>query len=65
MVGVARDVSGILMTIAMAGLGYGVHLADVRAVGPRVALAVVASLAFIAGMTLLNVHLLGIHQLPG
>jgi uncharacterized integral membrane protein (TIGR00698 family) len=64
MVGVARDVSGILMTVAMAGLGYGVHLADVRAVGPRVALAVVASLGFIAGMTLLHVHLLGIHQLP-
>jgi uncharacterized integral membrane protein (TIGR00698 family) len=64
MVGVARDASGILMTVAMAGLGYGVHLADVRAVGPRVALAVVASLAFIAGMTLLHVHLLGIHQLP-
>jgi uncharacterized integral membrane protein (TIGR00698 family) len=60
LVGVSRDVSGTLMTVAMAGLGYGVHLADVRAVGPRVAVAVVASLAFIAAATLLQIRLLGI-----
>jgi uncharacterized integral membrane protein (TIGR00698 family) len=59
-VGPARDSSAILMTVAMAGLGYGVHLADVRAVGPRVAVAVVASLAFIATATLLQIFLLGI-----
>ncbi|HET7636838.1 MAG TPA: hypothetical protein VFK93_04090, partial [Candidatus Limnocylindria bacterium] len=59
-VGPARDSSGILMTVAMAGLGSGVHLADVRAVGPRVAVAVVASLAFIATATLLQIALLGI-----
>jgi uncharacterized integral membrane protein (TIGR00698 family) len=57
---VARDTSGQLMTIAMAGLGYGVRLSDMRAVGPRVAVAVVASLAFIATATVLLVTLLGI-----
>jgi uncharacterized integral membrane protein (TIGR00698 family) len=63
-VGMARDTTSALMTVAMAGLGYGVWLGDVRRVGPRVALAVVVSLAFIATATLLQLHLLGVHVLP-
>jgi uncharacterized integral membrane protein (TIGR00698 family) len=63
-VGMARDATSALMTVAMAGLGYGVWLGDVRRVGPRVALAVVASLAFIAAATLLQLHLLGVHVQP-
>jgi uncharacterized membrane protein YadS len=56
-----RDATSALMTVAMAGLGYGVWLGDVRSVGPRVAVAVIASCAFIATATLLQIHLLGVH----
>jgi uncharacterized membrane protein YadS len=48
------------MVLAMAGLGFGVELAAVRKVGPRVSLAVVASLAFLAIFTLAMVRLLGV-----
>lgn len=56
----ARDVSRGLTIVAMAGLGFGVDLAAVRVVGPRVAAAVIASLAFMAGLTLVLIRILGI-----
>lgn len=59
-IGGAREATTLLMTISMAGLGYGVRLADVRSVGPRVGLAVVASLACIVVVTLALMVLLGI-----
>src|SRR5206468_6328857 len=55
-----RDVSRVLMVLAMAGLGFGVELAAVRTVGPRVALAVVCSLAFMATFTLACMRLPGL-----
>jgi uncharacterized integral membrane protein (TIGR00698 family) len=55
-----RDVSRVLMVLAMAGLGFGVELAAVRTVGPRVALAVVCSLAFMATFTLALMRLAGL-----
>jgi uncharacterized integral membrane protein (TIGR00698 family) len=58
--GGARDLSRLMMVLAMAGLGFGVELAAVRKVGPRVGLAVVASLAFMAIFTLAMVRLLGV-----
>ena len=52
---------GIWLTVlAMAGLGLGVRLAVVRTVGPRVALAVIASLATMISLTLALIGLLGI-----
>jgi uncharacterized integral membrane protein (TIGR00698 family) len=56
----AREVSRLLTVLAMAGLGFGVELAGVRAVGPRVAVAVVASLLVLAALALGGVRLLGI-----
>jgi uncharacterized integral membrane protein (TIGR00698 family) len=56
-----RDVSRLLMVLAMSGLGFGVELAAVRTVGPRVALAVVCSLAFMATFTLACMRLAGVH----
>lgn len=56
----ARDVTGLLMTISMAGLGYGVRLADVRAAGPRVTVAVLGSLACIVAVTLGLLVVLGV-----
>lgn len=56
----AKDLSRILTILAMAGLGFGVELAAVRRVGPRVGSAVVVSLCFMAGLTLVLIHLLRI-----
>jgi uncharacterized integral membrane protein (TIGR00698 family) len=57
-----RDVSRLLMVLAMAGLGFGVELAAVRTVGPRVALAIVCSLAFMATFTLALMRLTGLQS---
>ena len=56
----ARELSRGLTIIAMAGLGFGVDLSAIRVVGPRVAAAVVISLAFLAGLTLVLIRALGI-----
>jgi uncharacterized membrane protein YadS len=56
----ARDASRLLTIVAMAGLGFGVELAAVRRVGPRVALAAVAALTFMAGFTLVMMRVAGI-----
>lgn len=55
-----RTVGGWLTILAMAGLGLGVRLATVRSVGPRVSVAVVASLALMISLTLLLIRALGI-----
>jgi uncharacterized integral membrane protein (TIGR00698 family) len=49
-----------LTVLAMAGLGLGVRLAVVRTVGPRVALAVIASLATMICLTIVLIGVLGI-----
>jgi uncharacterized integral membrane protein (TIGR00698 family) len=49
-----------LTILAMAGLGLGVRFAVVRTVGPRVAVAVIISLALMIGLTLTLIRLLGI-----
>ena len=56
----ARDGSRLLTILAMAGLGFGVELASVRTVGPRVGAAVIASLAFLATLTLVLIRALAI-----
>ena len=56
----ARDLSRGLTIVAMAGLGFGVDLGAVRLVGLRVGAAVIISLAFLVGLTLALVRLLGI-----
>ncbi len=48
-----REISRGLTLLAMAGLGFGVEVAAVRQVGPRVGLAVVASLLGMVTLTLL------------
>jgi uncharacterized integral membrane protein (TIGR00698 family) len=58
--GRARDISRLLTILAMAGLGFGVELASVRHVGPRVGAAVVCSLLFMAALTLILIRLVGI-----
>jgi len=58
--GPAREASRLLTVVAMAGLGFGVELAAVRRVGPRVALAVVASLTFMVVFTLAMLRLAGV-----
>lgn len=55
-----RDVSRLLMVLAMAGLGFGVELAAVRTVSPRVAIAVVCSLVFMALFTVACIRLGGV-----
>jgi uncharacterized integral membrane protein (TIGR00698 family) len=55
-----REASRLLTIVAMAGLGFGVELGAVRRVGPRVALAVVASLAFMIGSTLALLRVVGL-----
>ncbi|MBM4416855.1 MAG: putative sulfate exporter family transporter [Chloroflexi bacterium] len=47
-----REGSRALTLVAMAGLGFGVEIAAVRAVGARVAAAVLASLTFLLAVTL-------------
>jgi uncharacterized integral membrane protein (TIGR00698 family) len=56
----AREASRLLTVVAMAGLGFGVELAAVRRVGPRVGVAVVCSLLAIAAFTFAMIRLLGI-----
>lgn len=60
--GAAREVSRLLTIIAMAGLGFGVDVAAVRSVGPRVAVAVIASLVFLVGLTISALRLGGIGE---
>lgn len=60
LVGGARETTSLLMTISMAGLGYGVRLADVRGVGLRVGGSVVGALTFMIVTTLVLIQLLGI-----
>ena len=55
-----REVSRLLKIVAMAGLGFGVELAAVRRVGPRVAVAVVATLGFIATFSLAAMRVAGL-----
>jgi uncharacterized integral membrane protein (TIGR00698 family) len=55
-----REVSRLLTILAMAGLGFGVDIAAVRSVGPRVAVAVLVSLAFLAALTNAALNLAGI-----
>lgn len=47
----AKQVSRLLTMLAMAGLGFGVDVKGVRTVGPRVGVAVVISLLFLASVT--------------
>jgi uncharacterized integral membrane protein (TIGR00698 family) len=56
-----REVSRVLTIVAMAGLGFGVELAAVRAVGARVGTAVIVSLTFMIVLTLTLIFALGIH----
>jgi len=56
----AAALSRLLTILAMAGLGFGVELASVRAVGRRVAVAVVGALSFMAIFTVALIHLLHI-----
>ena len=55
-----REVSRLLTILAMAGLGFGVELAAVRKVGPRVGAAVILSLLFMVALTLMLIRVLGI-----
>jgi uncharacterized integral membrane protein (TIGR00698 family) len=59
-VGPTRELSRLLTIVAMAGLGFGVELRAIGKVGPRVGLAVVASLLFLAGLTVILLRGLGI-----
>ncbi|NBP77693.1 MAG: putative sulfate exporter family transporter [Proteobacteria bacterium] len=47
----AKQISRLLTMLAMAGLGFGVDVKAVRTVGPRVGVAVVISLLFLASIT--------------
>lgn len=58
--GVVREVSRWLTVAAMAALGLGVDVRALRRVGPRVMLAVVASLAVMIAASVLLIALLGI-----
>jgi uncharacterized integral membrane protein (TIGR00698 family) len=55
-----RELSRLLTIVAMAGLGFGVELAAVGRVGPRVAVAVVATLGFIAAFSLAAMRVAGL-----
>ena len=57
----AREASRLLTILAMAGLGFGVELAAVRTVGPRVGAAVIGSLLFLAVFTITMIHVLGVN----
>jgi uncharacterized integral membrane protein (TIGR00698 family) len=56
----AADLSRLLTLLAMGGLGYGVDLAGLKKVGPVVAVAVFTSLAFMASVSVLLIHLFSI-----
>jgi uncharacterized membrane protein YadS len=53
----AQAVSRSLTAVAMAGLGFGVELSAVRRVGGRIALAVLACLAFTLSLVALVLKL--------
>jgi uncharacterized integral membrane protein (TIGR00698 family) len=57
----AADLSRLLTLLAMGGLGYGVELIGLKKVGPVVAVAVFASLAFMASFSIVLIHLLAIN----
>jgi uncharacterized integral membrane protein (TIGR00698 family) len=56
----ARALGSWLTILAMAGLGLGVRFAALRTVGLRVAVAVLLSLGFLLGTTLVLIRVLGI-----
>jgi uncharacterized integral membrane protein (TIGR00698 family) len=56
----AKQISRLLTMLAMAGLGFGVDIRSVRTVGPRVGVAVVLSLTFLATVTLVWLKVGGI-----
>lgn len=56
----ARTLGGWLTVLAMAGLGLGVKLSAIRTVGPRVAVAVIVSLAILISLTLVLIRALGV-----
>ncbi len=60
--GLARNASRLLTILAMAGLGFGVELAAVRKVGPRVGSAVIISLTFMVALTLVLIAALRISE---
>lgn len=59
--GTTRNMSRLLTILAMAGLGFGVELAAVRRVGPRVGTAVILALLFMISLTLVLIQVLGIN----
>ena len=56
----ARAIGGWLTILAMAGLGLGVRFSAIRAVGRRVAIAVVISLMILIALTVVLIRALGI-----
>lgn len=56
----AATLSRLLTILAMAGRGFGVRLAGIRAVGRRVAIAIVGALSFITIFTVVVIRLLHI-----
>ncbi|MHB1005959.1 MAG: YeiH family protein [Chloroflexota bacterium] len=59
-VGLAQESSRLITVLAMAGLGLGVEFGALRKAGPRVAAAVLASLAFLLTFSLLLVRVMHI-----
>lgn len=55
----AREASKLITVLSMAGLGLGVEFSALRKAGPRVGLAVLGSLAFLIGLSLMLI--LGLH----
>lgn len=56
----AQELSKLLTIVAMAGLGLGVELGEVRRAGPRVALVVVGLLVLLVGLALILIRSLGL-----
>jgi uncharacterized integral membrane protein (TIGR00698 family) len=56
----SKEASRILTVVAMAGLGAGVQLSDVRKTGARVALVVLALLALLITLALVMIHVLSL-----
>ena len=56
----AKEISKLLMIVAMAALGMGVQFSAVRTVGPRVFATVVASIVFLGSLSLALIFILGI-----
>lgn len=55
-----QEASRWLTILAMAGLGFGVELAAVRSVGPRVAVAIIGALAFMVTFTVILLRVFAI-----